>query len=80
MRGRLQALFCGAAVGAVVALLYAPKSGSRTRKMISLKTKAGRLFLKDQTDDIRENVTDAVERGRTVVRRTVQASKRALAG
>lgn len=28
------ALFCGAAIGAAIALLLAPQSGERTRKMI----------------------------------------------
>lgn len=80
MRGRLQALFCGVAFGVAVGLLCAPKSGARTRRMISLKAKEGKLFLQDQTEDLRENVHDAVERGRSALLRTVQASRRAFAG
>lgn len=78
MRKHLQAFLMGIACGAVIGLLCAPKSGSRTRAMISLKTKAGKLFLKDQSDELRETVFDAVERGRTALRRTVEAGRRAF--
>jgi gas vesicle protein len=73
MRDRLQVLVCGIAVGAVVGLLYAPKSGARTRKMIALKTEEGKMFLKDQREEMREHVADAVERGRDALRKTVEA-------
>lgn len=80
MRERLQAFVVGIACGAVVGLLYAPKSGSRMRGMISMKTKAGKMFLKDQSEDIRDTVNDAVERGRTALRRTVQVGQRVFMG
>jgi gas vesicle protein len=79
MHASLKALTFGMVFGGVMGLLYAPKSGARTRAKISLKAKAGKLFLKDQTEDIRETVAHAVERGSAVARRTAEVSRRVLA-
>jgi gas vesicle protein len=79
MQASFKALAFGMAFGGVLGLLYAPKSGARTRATISLKTKAGKLFLKDQTEDLRETVAHAVERGSAVVRRTAEVGRRVLA-
>jgi gas vesicle protein len=73
--GYLTAVVIGAAVGAIVALLYAPCSGNETRKL--LKRRAGQL--KDKTADVledaketiqhaKENIADALDTGREAVR------------
>jgi gas vesicle protein len=49
----LLAFLLGAAAGAALALLYAPQSGDKTRRFLSEKAKQGR-----------EQVAEAVERGR----------------
>jgi gas vesicle protein len=67
-------LLTGAAAGAAVALMYAPKSGVQMRKDVRRFSKKTADRLDDLQDDIREqvgcwaeNVTDAFESARKVV-------------
>ena len=54
----------GAAVGAAVALLYAPTPGHEVRRKIAEKTDQGRQALADQGRDLYERGRDMYERGR----------------
>lgn len=45
-------LLAGAALGATVALLYAPQSGDRTRRLIARKARDGRDVLADRGSDL----------------------------
>ena len=56
----------GAAVGAGVALLYAPQSGEDTRRFIGQKTREGRESLADMGDDIVDKSRDLLDKGRKV--------------
>jgi gas vesicle protein len=56
----------GAALGAAVALLYAPQTGDRTRRMISRKAKEGREVLSESGRDLLEKGRDLYEKGRQV--------------
>ena len=56
----------GAALGAAVALLYAPQAGDRTRRMISRKAKEGRDVLSDSGRDLLDRGRDLYEKGRRV--------------
>ena len=56
----------GAAVGAGVALLYAPQSGEDTRRFIGKKTREGRESLSDMGDDIVDKSRDLLDKGRKV--------------
>ena len=56
----------GAAVGASVALLYAPQSGDRTRRLIGRKLADGRDALADQGSELLEKSRDLFEKGRKV--------------
>ena len=67
-------LITGAAAGAAIALLYAPKSGDKMRKDVRRFSKNTLHRLDDLQGDIRdqvgcwaENVTDAFESARKVV-------------
>ena len=51
----------GAAVGAVVALLYAPKSGVETRKQIRKFSKKTVHQLDDLQNDLREQISDGYQ-------------------
>jgi gas vesicle protein len=56
----------GAAMGASVALLYAPQSGDRTRRMIGRKLADGREVLEDQGSELLEKSRELFEKGRKV--------------
>jgi gas vesicle protein len=57
----------GLGIGAVVALLFAPRSGKETRDMILQKAEDGADFVKTKGDEIRKQAEDAVEKGKDVV-------------
>ena len=54
-------IFAGGVVGAGLALLFAPQSGSRTRKDISRYSKKVRNRADEVVDDLATNVSDLVE-------------------
>jgi gas vesicle protein len=54
----------GAAVGATVALLYAPQSGKDTRRLIVKKTEQGREALADSSKEVLDRGRELYERGR----------------
>lgn len=56
--------FAGAALGATVALLYAPKSGKDTRRMLGKKARQGREAVADVSRDALEKGRDLYEKGR----------------
>ena len=56
----------GAAMGASVALLYAPQSGDRTRRMLGRKLAEGREALEDQGTELLEKSRELFEKGRKV--------------
>jgi gas vesicle protein len=67
----LVAFALGAAVGAAIALLYAPASGEETRRKLADKARAGKEKAEALTRDgrefidrQRENLAGVVERGR----------------
>ncbi len=54
----------GAAIGATVALLYAPQTGDETRKLLGDKARDGRDSLADSGRDMMERGRDLYDRGR----------------
>ncbi len=54
----------GIAVGATVALLYAPASGEDTRRQIARKAQKGRDALADSGSDLIDRGREMYERGR----------------
>jgi gas vesicle protein len=74
----------GLGLGALVGILYAPKSGRETRETILQKAADGRDYLVNQGQSAREQVSQWVEKGKDVVTRqkdqfstVVEAGKRA---
>ncbi len=73
----------GAAVGAAIALLYAPASGSETRKYIRKKAEAGRETLSDAGRDVLERGRDFYEKGRKIAEEAgdlLERGKKLVAG
>ena len=64
--GKLIWFFAGAALGATLALLYAPQSGRDTRRLINKKAREGRDAIADTGRDLVDNAKDLYEKGRRV--------------
>jgi len=56
----------GAAIGTGMALLYAPKSGRETRRMITRQAERGKLFMVDTGKDVIERGREIYEHGRKI--------------
>ena len=59
--------FAGLAIGASVALLYAPNSGKDTRKLITRKTQEAGDAVTSSSRDMVDRGKDIYDRGRQVV-------------
>jgi gas vesicle protein len=56
----------GAAIGASLALLFAPQSGEETRSFIRKKAERGREFIDERGRDLADRGRDLFERGRKI--------------
>ena len=56
----------GAALGAAIALLYAPQSGADTRRYLGRKARKGREALNDVSEDLMEKGRELYDQGRRV--------------
>jgi len=57
----------GAGVGALLALLFAPKTGQETRKLIARKAEEGKDYLASKSREIREQAEELVDKGKELV-------------
>ncbi len=57
----------GLGVGAVIGVLYAPRSGEETRQVLRSKAEEGRDFVRNRAQKAREQAEDWVDRGRDVL-------------
>ena len=57
----------GAFVGAVAALLLAPRSGEETRKLLADKTREGSDFVANRTREVAGKTTGYIDRGKELV-------------
>jgi gas vesicle protein len=56
----------GLGVGALVGILFAPKSGEETREYLTQKAEEGREYAQRKAHELRERAEDLVERGKQV--------------
>lgn len=64
--GKFGWFLAGAAIGAAVALLYAPTSGEEARRLITEKTDEGREAITSTSQDIVDRGRAIYERGRQI--------------
>jgi gas vesicle protein len=62
--GSLVWFVAGAAIGASIALLYAPQSGRDTRRYLNKKTRQGRDILEDTGRDLADKGRELYKKGR----------------
>jgi gas vesicle protein len=59
----------GLGVGALVGVLFAPKSGEETRDILTKKADEGRDYAQKKARELRERADELIERGRDVASR-----------
>ena len=64
--GKLVWFIAGAAIGAAIALLYAPASGAETRRKLVKRTEEGRSAIVDSSKDIYERGKDLYDKGKKI--------------
>jgi gas vesicle protein len=57
----------GLGVGALLGILFAPKSGKETREFLGQKAEEGRDFAQRKAQELRERAEELVERGKEMV-------------
>jgi gas vesicle protein len=56
----------GLGIGALVGILFAPKSGEETREYLAQKADEGREYAQRKARELRERADDIMERGKSV--------------
>ena len=56
----------GLGIGALVGILFAPKSGEETREFLAQKADEGRDYAQRKARELRERAEDILERSKTV--------------
>jgi gas vesicle protein len=57
----------GIGLGALVGVLYAPRSGTETRDVLRARAEEGRDYMRTRAREARSQASDWVDRGRDVV-------------
>jgi gas vesicle protein len=57
----------GLGLGALVGVLYAPRSGSETRDVLRARAEEGRDYVRDRAQQARSQATQWADRGREVL-------------
>ena len=68
----------GLGVGALVGILYAPKSGRETREDIAQGAREGTEYLRTRSKQAADQVSDLVDKGKTQVGEYVDRSKEVI--
>lgn len=70
----------GLGVGALVGILFAPKSGEDTREYLSQKADEGRDFAQRKAKELRERADDLIERSKDAASRGKDSISAAVEG
>lgn len=70
----------GLGVGALVGILFAPKSGEETRDYLSKRADEGREFAQRKARELRERADDLIERGKEVASKQKESLSAAVEG
>ena len=56
----------GLGIGALIGILFAPKSGEETREFLAQKAEEGKEYAQKKARELRERAEDLVDRGKQV--------------
>jgi len=68
----------GLGIGALIGILFAPKSGEETREYLANKADEGREYAQKKARELRERAEDLIERSKGVVSRQKEAISSAV--
>jgi len=75
---KLGFFLAGLGMGAILALLFAPKSGKETRDYIAQKAGEGRDYVKSKGEDLRKQTEEVIEKGKDLVSKQKELLSAAL--
>jgi gas vesicle protein len=68
----------GLGIGALLGILFAPKSGDETREYLSAKADEGREYAQRKARELRERAEDLIERSKEIMSRQKDALSSAV--
>jgi len=68
----------GLGIGALVGILFAPKSGEETREFLAQKAEEGKEYAQKKARELRERAEDLVDRGKNVAARQKESLSAAV--
>jgi len=68
----------GLGIGALVGILFAPKSGEETREYLSSKADEGKEYAQRKAQELRERAEDLIERSKEIMARQKDALNSAV--
>ena len=66
---RISYFMVGLGIGALIGILFAPKSGEETREYLAKKADEGKEYAQRKARELRERAEDLLERGKEVATR-----------
>ena len=70
----------GLGVGALVGILFAPKSGEETREYLAKRADEGREYTQKKARELRERAEDLIERGKEAASRQKESISAVVEG
>ena len=70
---RVSFFVVGLGIGAIIGILFAPKSGEDTRDYLSTKADEGRDYAQQKARELRERAEDLLERSKEIMARQKDA-------
>ncbi|MGD1210847.1 MAG: YtxH domain-containing protein [Candidatus Acidiferrales bacterium] len=68
----------GLGIGALIGILFAPKSGEETREYLSSKADEGKEYAQRKARELRERAEDLIERSKEIMARQKDAISNAV--
>src|ERR1700730_11116762 len=75
---RVSFFVVGLGIGAIIGILFAPKSGEETRDYLSAKADEGRDYAQQKARELRERAEDLLERSKEIMARQKDAVSSAV--
>lgn len=75
---RISYFMVGLGIGALIGILFAPKSGEETREYLSKRADEGRDYAQKKARELRERAEDLLERGKEVATRQKESLSAAV--